>query len=208
MFPQASLFLRPWHLDISAAKIGVVTVTDNDADYLDAFLRDCWKQTHRNFNLYIIDNKSSDNILQILANQNDTRCKVIPKEQNYGFAEGSNIGIRQTLQDGCSHILLLNSDIEFPETLFEVLLHELTALHGAMIAPKIYFFDRPTCFWSAGAKFDRLRGWGAVHYGEGDEDVGQFNETRRVENAPGCCILMEGGLFERIGLLPESSSHR
>lgn len=181
-------------------QIGVVTVTYNAAPYLEAFYRDCWKQSHTRFLLFVIDNASSDGTLEITRNQSDPRLRLVPLDFNVGFAEGSNIGIRKAREEGCSRILLLNNDTEFPRELFATLLSEMKRLGAGVLAPKILFFDQPRRLWSAGGKLDPLRGWSSVHFGEGKTDSGEFDSVRRVNNLPGCCMLVDATVFDRVGV--------
>ncbi|MEY2599168.1 MAG: hypothetical protein RLZZ142_1427, partial [Verrucomicrobiota bacterium] len=185
----------------SLPKLGVVSVTYNGAAFLRPFLRDCWKQTHPDFLLYLIDNQSQDETLPLLRAETDPRLRLVESPTNLGFAEGSNVGIRRARAEGCTHILLLNNDVEFPEDLFQTQAEELLRLGAAMIAPKIYYFDSPHLLWSAGGRFGRLWGWTSIHRGEGQPDLGQYERTEPIENAPGCCLLIEASLFDRIGML-------
>ena len=44
-------------------------------------------------------------------------------------------------------------------------------------------------------------GYRALHYGEGEVDRGQFDETRQVTYTPTCCVLIRAELFDKIGLM-------
>ena len=60
-------------------KIGVVTVLFNSANVIKPFLECVISQQHTKFNLYIIDNNSQDNSLEILSNFSDPRIKLISR---------------------------------------------------------------------------------------------------------------------------------
>ena len=125
---------------------------------------------------------------------------VIKNSDNLGVAEGNNVGIRQALNDGCTHVLLLNNDTMLPRDLFERLMAEAESGH-ALVTPKIYFFDEPQRLWFAGGRFNVLRGHSAVHLGFGAMDEGQFNKACEVEYAPTCCLLVGASVFDRVGLM-------
>ena len=94
-------------------KIGVVTVLFNSANVIKPFLECVISQQHTKFNLYIIDNNSQDNSIEILSNFSDPRIKLIRNNSNIGVAAANNIGIKNALKDNCSKVLLLNNDVEF-----------------------------------------------------------------------------------------------
>src|SRR5215471_12647355 len=95
--------------------LGVVTVTYNSAKVLDDFLGSLAGQSFKAFRLYAIDNASSDGSADILERSavTDPRIITIRSADNLGVAEGNNIGIRRSIEDGCTHVLLLNNDTVF-----------------------------------------------------------------------------------------------
>ncbi len=186
---------------MTKARIGVVTVTYNSADVLPDFRRCMLSQTHTDFVLFVIDNASHDASVELLQACNDSRIIVVANPDNRGVAEGNNQGIRRALESGCSSILLLNNDTEFDESLIEDLVAGLERHQCDMICPKILYFDEPERVWAAGGFFQPRLGYRALHYGEGEIDRGQFDDSRRVTYAPTCCVLIRAELFEKIGLM-------
>ena len=98
-------------------KIGIVTVTFNSANVLRPFLNNLFDQTFSNFDLYVIDNNSNDATTKILDELDDNRIIINKNDKNIGVAAANNVGIKKALANKCSHILLLNNDIEFPNSL-------------------------------------------------------------------------------------------
>ena len=182
-------------------RIGVVTVTYNSGQVLPNFLRCLWAQTYTNFLLFAVDNASRDSTIELLKECCDERLIVIANPDNRGVAEGNNQGIRKALEAGCSSVLLLNNDTEFDETLIRHLAGGLKTYSCDMVCPKILFFDEPDRIWAAGGFFQPRLGYRTLHYGEGDLDRGQFDQTRVVTYTPTCCVLIRSDLFARIGLM-------
>jgi len=167
---------------------------------LSAFLESMARQSYGDFLLYAVDNASKDKSVAQLKAWGDVRLRVIANAENVGFAEGNNQGIRAALAEGCEYVLFLNNDVEFEEETFASLVSEIRRLQCDMVAPKIYFEDRVR-IWSAGGGFNRMKGYLGYHVGEGEIDTGQFEETRRVEHSPACCILLRSEVFASIGLM-------
>jgi Predicted glycosyltransferases len=183
--------------------VGIVTVTYNSGTVLDEFLNCIWQQTHGRYLLFCVDNASKDNTLEILNTCSDQRLRVIANAQNLGVAEGNNQGIRAALAAGCSSVLLINNDTEFPATLIEELCSGLHQYSVDMICPKMMFHHAPDTIWAAGGAFQLWRGGRSVHFGEGEIDYGQYDLIRPVDYVPTCCVLIRKSVFESVGLMDE-----
>jgi GT2 family glycosyltransferase len=181
-------------------RIGVITVTFNSGRVLKPFFSSMAAQTHGDFLLYAIDNASSDSTIEQLNGWGDRRLRVISNAVNVGIAEADNQGISAALADGCDYVLFLNNDVEFEQETFATLVTELEMLGCDMVAPKIFFEDR-IHIWSAGGTMNAIKGYLAVHRGEGETDEGQFDKAITIRFAPGCCILVRSGVFGKIGMI-------
>ena len=184
----------------STPRLGIVTVTYNGASVLEDFFKSIRSQTYTHFKLYAIDNNSADASVEALEREREARCIIVKNPANLGVAEANNQGIRMALNDGCSHVLLLNNDTVFPPQLFEQLMAAGAAGH-ALVTPKIYFHDEPKTLWFAGGRFMPLKGHAIEHLGFGDIDRGQFDVPRNMDYAPTCCLLIAASVFERVGFM-------
>jgi GT2 family glycosyltransferase len=178
----------------SPVKVGVVTVTYNSGRVIDGFLASLLTQTYENFVLYVVDNISSDETLARVSAVNDARIRVIANPDNRGIAEGNNQGIRAALQDGCGLVLLFNNDTEFDPKLLETLIAGIEKTGSDMVAPKIMFHH---------GGLDAWRAYSGFHHGYGETDYGQFDQTRPVQHAPACCLLIRDEVFSRIGFMDD-----
>jgi GT2 family glycosyltransferase len=185
----------------SGMKVGIVTVTYNSGQVIRGFMTSLLQQTHSDFLLYIVDNASSDQTLEQLARYRDSRVSVIRNQGNLGIAEANNQGTSTALESGCEAVLFINNDTEFEPSLLEKLAAGIKEYACDMIAPKILFHDNQQLIWSAGGGFNPLKGYAGYHYGLGQIDRGQFNETRRVDHAPACCLLVQKAVFAKIGFM-------
>jgi len=185
-------------------KIGIVTVLYNSERVLLEFFDSLGIQTYQNFVLYVIDNKSPDNSLQMsteLSKSHTFSTKIIACEVNYGVAKGNNIGIKAALEDECDFVLLSNNDVVLlPETI-ERLLKGMT-MHGTnMAVPKIYIYDTNQ-FWAAGGRFIKHRGF-VGHFGAKEIDNGQYDVAKSVNYAPTCFMLIHKDVFNKVGFMDE-----
>lgn len=184
-------------------KIGLITITYNSGKVLSEFLDCVWKQSYSNFLLYVIDNGSIDNTVEILNNQDDIRLKTILNKENIGVAAGNNQGIKNALAENCDQILIINNDVEFEYLLIEKLLDIQKEKNCSIVAPKIKYYDTPNRIWYAGSWFSFKNGYLPIHRGMRQEDNGQFNTSEIVEYAPTCCVLVKKEVFTTIGFMDE-----
>jgi GT2 family glycosyltransferase len=186
-------------VDKIAVRLGVVTVTYNSAVVLPEFLECIALQTLRDFTLIVIDNASTDGSVALIAEKADSRIELIRNLQNLGVAEGNNQGIRRAIERGCSHVLFLNNDTAFDSKMFEQMMS--AGMSHRVVVPKIYLHDSPKTLWFAGGKFNRFLGYSTNHFGENEDDVGQFNTSGPTEYAPTCCMLVRVDVFASVGMM-------
>ncbi|WP_321422163.1 glycosyltransferase [uncultured Methanobacterium sp.] len=72
---------------------------------------------------------------------------MIKNKENYGFAEGNNIGIRFSLNNlDPDYILLLNNDTVVEKNfLDELVKNGENNKEIGILGPKIYLYDKPRC---------------------------------------------------------------
>jgi len=184
-------------------KIGLVTITYNSEDVLKSFIECVWRQSYKNLILYVIDNASTDETLQILEFENNERLVVIKNENNFGVAKANNQGIIQALNDGCDQVLIINNDVEFETTLIKKLLKIQNEKDCSLVTPKMMYYDNPKRIWYAGSWFIKKKGYLPFHRGMRELDDGQYDKIVEVEYAPTCCLLAKKEVFDDIGLMNE-----
>lgn len=188
------------------ATIGLVTVLYKSDDVLADFFKSIAHQTYQDFILYLVDNSVSDATNKLLngfyLQYPNIRYKHTQNAANVGVAAGNNIGIHQALADGCSHILILNNDIDFEQTfMFEKLMHITTTTNAPIITPKIFYYTNPNV-WMAGGYMDKYRALG-VHYGMDKPDGTDYNTSKFITYAPTCFMLVDAKVFASIGFMDE-----
>ena len=141
--------------------IGVVTVTYNSLDVLEDFVASLCAQEFDEFKVYAIDNASKDASAEFLSAAiiKSKKINVTRNTDNLGVAEANNQGIKSAIEDGCSHVLLLNNDTVFPPTLFGKLMESAQRGARGAVVPKIYRYLLKDVLWYAGGRFNRLFGY-------------------------------------------------
>lgn len=181
--------------------LGVVTVTFNAEFYLRPFLACCMAQQLGNFEILVIDNASLDGTLQLLNERGDKRVQVVANATNIGYAAACNQGIRHFAERRVEDILFLNNDTEFGPELFAMLLDRRRAERADAVTPRITYFDDPLRDWYAGGRFVFWKGFQGTHFDAANCPSRRSpSGARKVDVAPGCCVLFALDTFKKIGL--------
>lgn len=186
-------------------RVAVAILNWNGAKLLREFLPGVIANSHEDAVVYVIDNASSDESLEILQ-QEFPSVKVIINDGNYGYAGGYNRGLRHIDEEYC---VLLNSDVEVSPNWLRPLIHRLdNQPQLAALQPKIKAYKQKTHFEYAGASggYIDLLGYpfcrGRILY-ELEEDLGQYDEYHQVFWATGACLVIRKSAFMEAGQLNE-----
>jgi len=122
--------------------------------------------------------------------------------ENLGFAGGHNLLVRQALDAGATHVMLLNNDAVVDPGCLEALVHAAAAPRVGAVGAKVLAADDPGRLWLA---------WGRVTWraalvervGRGAPDAPPFDRAREVEWVPGCAMLLARDALEAVGGLDE-----
>ncbi len=180
-------------------KIAVVILNYNGQALLEEFLPSVTTYSH-SANIYVIDNNSSDNSVSFIQ-ANYPRVRIIENTQNFGFAQGYNVGL-QTIEE--PYLALVNSDIKVtPNWLDPILeLFEKDPL-TAIIQPKILDLKNPNYFEYAGAGGGFLDKYGFPYtrgriFNTIEKDNGQYNDTTPIFWASGACFFIRNSVFRQL----------
>lgn len=151
----------------------------------------------------VVDNGSMDGSVHAI------RChfpgvEVLALDTNLGFAAACNRAIEFALNSTTAdYIFFINNDAVVDPLAVEHLLAVADA-HPVVgvLAPKIYYLDRPRRIWYAGARRRNVV-LAAADTGRGQIDHGQFTHLREVDYTFGAAMLVRRSVFEEVGLFDE-----
>jgi GT2 family glycosyltransferase len=117
--------------------VGIVIVNWNGWQYTVAACRSLAQSAHRDFQIIIVDNASTDDSLARLRAA-VPQADIIASAANAGFAGGCNIGIQRALELGCDYVFLLNNDAEVESEAISKLIeaskaHDDNAILGSVL---------------------------------------------------------------------------
>lgn len=185
-------------------RIGLVTVLFNSESTIEPFVDCIAKQDLNSFKLYIIDNASTDNSVELMekaVRKAELEYDLIKNESNLGVAAANNQGIVASINDNCEYIVLLNNDIEFEADTFRNLLSIAHETGADMLAPKVSIHGTDY-IWFAGGGFSFLKGIN-VHWHYRNQLLRKGLRRMEISYAPTCFLFCKRSVFDQIGLMDE-----
>jgi GT2 family glycosyltransferase len=172
-----------------------------------AFTADCLQSLRKvefpDFNVILVDNASQNQEGQKLKSE-FPEIDLIATNINLGFAGGNNVGIRKALEDGYSHVMLLNNDTEVePDFLGQMIRKFQGNPQLGIVQPLIFFLHDRKKIWSAGGKWNQLL-CRAITRGDRKYNDEYRAKDRGLDWATGCCMLITRNALLEAGLLNES----
>lgn len=181
-----------------APLISIVIPNLNGMKYLPGCLSSLRNQTFSNFEIILVDNGSKDSSTYFIRKE-FPQVKLIELEENHGFAEGCNIGIRAAAG---TFIVVLNNDTEVEPQWLEALYEAATIdKNTGMVASKI-LLDRQTREIDSAGMLIYPDGIGRQR-GRGEIDKGQFDMQEETLYPSGCAALYKREMLDEIGLFDE-----
>ena len=124
---------------------------------------------------------------------------LIKNEDNYGFAEGNNIGMRYAIKSlNPDYILLLNNDTVVDKNFLHELVEVAKNNKIGIVGPKINNYYEPNTIQSIGAKINLWIG-GFRTIGENEIDEEQYNDAFEVDFTIGVALLTKKKVIELVG---------
>jgi GT2 family glycosyltransferase len=147
----------------------------------------------------LVDNASSDGTVEAVR-AGFPGVEVLVNDENLGFAEGNNVGIRRALEGAAAWVLLLNNDVEVEPGFLRALLEEAERRPDAgALGPLILFGPPSELIWFAGASYDPRKGYNGRQRGYGEPAGPPFDEVWQTDRICGAAMLVPRTVLEEVG---------
>lgn len=183
--------------------ISIVIPNFNGREHLVSCFKSLKWQTYRDFSVVLVDNGSSDDSVQHTREQ-FPEGNVIEMGFNSGFARAVNEGIKYSVKNLKSDlILLLNNDIELDPDFLEII-HNTFSLHPdvSSVAVKMLNYYKRDVIDDCG-DFIKAGGGSPLARGNGEKDSGQYDKEEYIFGACAGAAVFKSDVFERAGFFDE-----
>lgn len=180
-------------------KVAVIMVNWNGLEHLRLSLPSLQKQTYKQFNITVVDNKSSDGSVEYIR-ENFPDIRIIESGSNLGFAAGNNLGLEEALKAGAEYLFLLNNDTEVKSNLLKQLVDYMEIHPKVGIAqPKLLLLDYRDTLDSCGSWLSKT-GF-LIHYGCEEKDGPIYDKPKAMLTVKGAAMIVRRQTLLDIGLL-------
>tara|TARA_S200000501_G_scaffold266582_1_gene250343 strand:- start:2362 stop:3339 length:978 start_codon:yes stop_codon:yes gene_type:complete len=181
--------------------LAVVILNYNGIKLIEKFLPSVIKFTPTKYNIYIIDNGSTDTSVEFIRS-NFKSIKVVELDKNYGYAKGYNIGLKKINEE---ILCLLNNDVEVTDKWTKKIMIQFeNEKKTVVIQPKMKNSNKRDYFDYAGASGGFLDRYG-YPYCNGrilnriEKDNNQYNDLNDIFWACGACFFVRNNIFKKFG---------
>lgn len=185
-------------------KVYILLVNYNNHQDTIECLESIKASTYRNIHIILVDNCSTNDSMQHLANYKETEwpaenLTIIPTKYNKGFAGGNNVGLDYFLEKADSDfILLLNNDTTVTPNFLSPIIEEATSNPLAFITTgSISYYSNKKRYWYNGGKYNKIFSY--VTHSKKFSPIVREN----VSFASGCFMLLTRTCIQNIGKLNE-----
>lgn len=181
-------------------RIGIIIVGYNSLKYLPECLGSIFDSSYKEFKVYFVDNKSSDDSLGYIR-KNWKEVEIISLKENFGFAKANNVGVQKAINDGCEYIFLLNPDIVIEKNCLELLYK--SRKNNTILQPLILLHGNGEKTDSINTSGNVLHYLGISYVGNYRKNYKQINLEKDIVVASGAAMFIPAKIINKIGLFDE-----
>lgn len=185
--------------------VGIFACNYNKKDFILKCVESVLRQTFRDYDLYVVDNASTDDSADALKSAFGSRLNLLINQENVGGAGGFNRGLREGIRQKYRYIILLDNDIILDENAVSYL-YEYMEEHkeAGAVGAKIMMMRKPELIQEYGSyiDFDNYRTILGYH---NMCDDGTLPSAVECDFVPACACIIRTGILDKTGLLPEGN---
>ena len=184
-------------------KVHIIVLTWNNEHLLERCLASIENVDYSNFTISVINNNSSDNSVNMIA-EKFSNVSIVTNNENLKFGAGYNSGLKKMNIKDEDFIILLNDDTVVSRDFIDELIIPLLNDEKAIITvPKILYSANINKVWYAGGKIDLWRGL-IYHIGIRDFDGPKYSFLSETQYATGCCICLKHDDLKKLNYFDET----
>lgn len=185
-------------------RVGIVILNWNNFSDTKETLLAIKKQTYSNFEVVIVDGRSSDNSTHRVQ-------KLFPQyhyiylTKDSGYSGGNNAGIKYLLSRKVNYILSMNNDVIMNSDCLENLVLYLKSNKTVgIVGPRMYSYSNRDMFQRSGGYVNIFKSKPMPKWIKESEATDELNNPYEVKKLPGALILLKSEVIQKIGLMDEN----
>lgn len=175
--------------------VSVIILNYNAGDLLLNCVDSILKSNYQNLEIIVVDNVSTDESHH-KCKEKFEKIKLIENDENLGFCEGNNIGIKEATGE---YIIIINPDTTVEPDWINELFTAYKEYGEGIFQPKILSLNEKKILQSTGNML-HLFGFGYSR-DLGVVDNNQRNKIEKIGYAAGTCLFTSSEVFRKVGLL-------
>lgn len=188
---------------VMSPKVFIVILNFNSFEDTEECLISLEKLDYNNYEIIIIDNSSNDNSYDKLKKR-FVKYNIIKSNENLGYANGNNIGIKYALENKADYICVLNNDVIVEDDFLDKIIKVMEDDKDIGLAgPCICKYHDKNIIQAMGANINLYNGLTQGKYKNYKyNDIPQ--KDIQVDYLGGACFVCRREVFEKIGFIPEN----
>ena len=175
--------------------VSVIVLNYNAGELLLNCIESIKKSSYKNLDIIVVDNISTDKS-QKICKEKYPDIKLIQNDENFGYCEGNNIGIREAKGD---YIIILNPDTIVESNWIKELISAYNKFGEGLYQPKILSLNEKQVLQSTGNMM-HVFGFGFAK-DKGRKDGEADEEIKKIGYASGTCLFTSRNVLDKVGLL-------
>jgi GT2 family glycosyltransferase len=178
--------------------VSVVSVNYNQSIMTMDLIESLSNITYPNIEIIVVDNASPKDDPKLIK-EKYPRIILVESVINYGFAGGNKLGIMRSRGE---YILMLNNDTVVDPNFLEPLVKKFQD-HPEIgaISPKIRYYYKKDTFQNVGFTEINKRTVRNKTIGDGEIDIGQYNEDRETSYSHGAAMMVPMKVVKEVGMM-------
>ena len=175
--------------------VSVIVLNYNAGELLLNCIESVKKSAYKNLEIIVVDNISTDKSQEICKEKHPD-IKLIQNDENLGYCEGNNVGIRNANGE---FIVILNPDTVVEPNWLNHLMSAYSEFGEGLYQPKFFSLNEKLVLQGTGNML-HIFGFGFAR------DKGKINEEKiesveKIGYASGTCLFTSKAVLDKVGLL-------
>lgn len=191
---------------MNSPSVIVLTLNYNQNQYTLDCVRSVLKNNYTKFQLFLIDNGSSEeSYKELCANApNDDRLRILRLEKNIGYVGGVNFGLEQAERYNPDYYLVMNNDTLMDDGAINgLVICAEKQEKNAIVSGKVYNYDGTDTLQYIGNTYQDkgdILDFKAVVKNRREEDTGQYDQEMEMAMLDDIFWLIPRKIIDAIGL--------